>query len=246
MSGPEGTDPSQPWQGQQPAWGQPASGAEQPTTAAPAWGQQPAYNPEQYQQQYPGAQPGAAQPGAQQVPGYPQQQYPQGYPQQAYPQPGAYGQPQYGQPQYGQPQYGQPGQYGQPQFGEGAAGQQFDQQFGAPAAKKSNKALLLIGGVVAAVIVAVVGVLGFLWPGFFVTTKLDVNAAQSGVQKVLTDETNGYGAKNVKDVKCNNGADPEVKSGQTFDCDVNIDGTKRTVKVTFKDDNGTYEVGRPK
>ncbi len=246
MSGPEGTDPSQQWQGQQPAWGQPASGAEQPTTAAPAWGQQPAYNPEQYQQQYPGVQPGAAQPGAQQVPGYPQQQYPQGYPQQAYPQPGAYGQPLYGQPQYGQPQYGQPGQYGQPQYGEGAAGQQFDQQFGAPAAKKSNKTLLIIGGVVAVVIVAVVGVLGFLWPGFFVTTKLDVNAAQSGVQKILTDETNGYGAKNVKDVKCNNGTDPEVKAGQTFDCDVNIDGTKRTVKVTFKDDSGTYEVGRPK
>ncbi|KAB7757874.1 MULTISPECIES: DUF4333 domain-containing protein [Mycobacteriaceae] len=247
MSGPEGTDPSQQWQGQQPAWGQPASGAEQPTTAAPAWGQQPAYNPEQYQQQYPAVQPGAAQPGAQQVPGYPQQQYP-GYPQQGYPQQGAYGQPQYGQPgQYGQPQYGQPGAYGQPQFGEGAAGQQFDQQFGAPAAKKaSSKTLLIIGGVVAAVVVAVVGVLGFLWPGFFVTTKLDINAAQSGVQKILTDETNGYGAKNVKDVKCNNGSDPEVKSGQTFDCDVNIDGTKRTVKVTFKDDKGTYEVGRPK
>ena len=241
MSGPEGTDPSQPWQGQQPAWGQPASGAEQPTTAAPAWGQQPAYNPEQYQQQYPGAQP-----GAQQVPGYPQQQYPQGYPQQQYPQAGAYGQQQYGQPQYGQPQYGQPGQFGQPQFGEGVAGQQFDQQFGAAPAKKSNKTLLIIGGVVAAVIVAVVGVLGFVWPGFFVTTKLDINAAQSGVQKILTDETNGYGAKNVKDVKCNNGTDPEVKSGQTFDCDVSIDGTKRTVKVTFKDDKGTYEVGRPK
>ncbi|CAM5702154.1 hypothetical protein MAUB1S_00418 [Mycolicibacterium aubagnense] len=65
----------------------------------------------------------------------------------------------------------------------------------------------------AAVIVAVVGVLGFLWPGFFVTTKLDVNAAQSGVQKIRDYETNGYGAKNVKDVKCNNGADPGVKSG---------------------------------
>ena len=100
--------------------------------------------------------------------------------------------------------------------------------------------------VLAAIVVAVVLVLGFWKPGFFVTTKLDVNKAQQGVQQILTDETNGYGAKNVKDVKCNNGSDPEVKSGQTFDCDVNIDGTKRTVKVTFKDDKGTYEVGRPK
>ena len=98
----------------------------------------------------------------------------------------------------------------------------------------------------AAVIVAVVGVLGFLWPGFFVTTKLDVNAAQSGVQKILTDETNGYGAKNVKDVKCNNGQNPTVKKGDTFTCEVSIDGTKRQVTVTFQDDKGTYEVGRPK
>jgi len=43
---------------------------------------------------------------------------------------------------------------------------------------------------------------GFWKPGFFVTTKLDVSAAQSGVQQILTDEANGYGAKNVKDVKC--------------------------------------------
>jgi len=51
-------------------------------------------------------------------------------------------------------------------------------------------------------------VLGFWEPGFFVTTKLDINKAQSGVQQILTDETNGYGAKNVQNVKCNNGTDP--------------------------------------
>ena len=56
-------------------------------------------------------------------------------------------------------------------------------------------------------------VLGFWEPGFFVTTKLDVSKAQAGVQQILTDETNGYGAKNVKDVKCNNGSDPTVKKG---------------------------------
>ncbi len=89
-------------------------------------------------------------------------------------------------------------------------------------------------------------VLGFWKPGFFVTTKLDVNAAQSGVQQILTDESNGYGAKNVNDVKCNNGVSPTVKKGDTFNCEVSIDGTKRQVTVTFQDDNGTYEVGRPK
>ena len=76
----------------------------------------------------------------------------------------------------------------------------------------------------AAVVLAVVLVLGFWKPGFFVTTKLDVNKAQQGVQQILTDETNGYGAKNVKDVKCNNGQSPTVKKGDTFNCEVSIDG----------------------
>jgi Domain of unknown function (DUF4333) len=75
---------------------------------------------------------------------------------------------------------------------------------------------------------------------------LDVNKAQAGVQQILTDETNGYGAKNVQGVKCNNGQNPTVKKGGTFNCEVSIDGTQRQVTVTFQDDNGTYEVGRPK
>ena len=62
----------------------------------------------------------------------------------------------------------------------------------------------------------------------FVTTKLDVNKAQTGVQQILSDEANGYGAKNVKDVKCNGGSDPEVKKGGTFDCTVSIDADDTT------------------
>ena len=89
-------------------------------------------------------------------------------------------------------------------------------------------------------------VLGFVKPGFFWTNKLDINSAQSGVRQILTDEANGYGAKNVKDVKCNDGQSPTVKKGGTFNCEVSIDGTKRQVTVTFQDDDGTYEVGRPK
>ena len=102
-----------------------------------------------------------------------------------------------------------------------------------------------VGGAIAFLLIAVVLVLGFWEPGFFVTTKLDVSKAQTGVQQVLTDETNGYGAKNVKDVKCNNGSDPTVKKGGTFDCAVSIDGAQKHVTVTFQDDKGTYEVGRP-
>ena len=39
--------------------------------------------------------------------------------------------------------------------------------------------------------------------------------------------------------------DPTVKKGGTFDCSVSIDGTQKHVTVTFQDNKGTYEVGRP-
>ena len=190
---------------------------------------------------------------------YPQygQPPPPGYPPtQPYGAPGEYGTPGYGQPgPYGQPgaygvppgapQYGQyPGQYPQP----GQPGQypQYPQPGAAEASKKSMRTIGGILGALAALAVAVVLILGFWTPGFFVTTKLDVNKAQQGVQQILTDEANGYGAKNVQDVKCNNGQNPTVKKGDTFTCEVSIDGTKRQVTVTFQDDKGTYEVGRPK
>ena len=261
MSGPQGSDPTQPAgesAGNQ-GWQPPTPGSEQPQTPRdeqpqapkgeqPSW-QPPAYTPQQYPQYQQPPQP----------PPYAPQQYQQGdqYGQQpaeytpaGYPPPGQYGQPgaAYGQ-QYGQPPgYGQqPGQYGQQpgQYGQYPGG-----SYPAPGSEEGSKrSLAVIGGVVgalAAVIVAVVLVLGFWKPGFFVTTKLDVNAAQSGVQQILTDETNGYGAENVNSVRCNNGVSPTVKKGDTFSCEVSIDGTKRQVTVTFQDDNGTYEVGRPR
>ncbi len=290
MTGPQGTDPTQPWQGpqgqdqpssgssdqptgdawqapqgetpghQQPAW-QPPSGehSAQPTQQAPTW-QQPAY-PAPQQQYSPYQAPAGGQTSGYNPQQYPPQQYGQPTPTQAYPQQGAY--PQYGQPgQYPQPgqqqpQYGypgqQPGQYGQPQYGQ--PGQQYGQPgqypYGQPpqgedGSKRSMAALGTILGVLGAIIVVVVLVLGFWKPGFFVTTKLDVNRAQEGVQQILTDEANGYGATNVEDVTCNGGQSPTVRKGDTFDCEVSIDGTKRQVTVTFQDDNGTYEVGRPR
>jgi Domain of unknown function (DUF4333) len=240
MSGPQGADPTQPWSGQQPSqddpssgqqspWQPPQSGSDQPAREAPSW-HPPAYTPPQYPQYQ---QPPTQQP--------PTQQYP---PTEQFGQPYGYGQP----PQYGQPgqQYGQqPGQYGQ-QPGQYP---QYPQYTTPGAEERSKRSLAVVGGVIgllAAIIVAVVLVLGFWKPGFFVTTTLDINAAQSGVQQILTDEANGYGAKNVGDVKCNNGQNPTVKKGDTFNCEVSIDGTKRQVTVTFQDDDGTYEVGRPK
>jgi hypothetical protein len=257
MSGPQGSEPN-PWQvgggqdtpanpasgagqsGAAPTWQQPGADAGagwQPAgSEAPAW-QPPAYTPQQYQQYgqpplppgYPTGQPYGA-------PEYNPAAY--GQPGQ-YPQPGPYGvPPQYGQypPPPGQypPPPGQPGQY--PYVPPGAEG----------APKASSRALGTILAGLGALALLTVLLLGFWKPGFFVTTKLDVNKAQDGVQQILTDEANGYGAKNVKDVKCNNGQNPTVKKGDTFTCEVSIDGTKRQVTVTFQDDKGTYEVGRPK
>ena len=245
MSGPQGQDPNQQWPSDQSAQQPPASeeqtaqaglqpppAPEEPTAEA-GW-HPPAYAPTQYGQPQP-------------YPGAPQ--YPQQYPQQGQ----EFGQQatQYGQPGQFQPGsyaqqyptaegYGQPPPYAPPgaQYGEAAA-----------PGKGSRSSLAIVGGVVgvlAAVIVAAVLVMGFWKPGFFVTTKLDVNKAQSGVQQILTDQTNGYGVKSADNVKCNNGQNPTVKKGDTFTCDVSVDGQHKQVTVTFQDNSGTYEVGRPK
>ena|SRR5882757_404865 len=252
MSGPRGQDPNQSWQP-----GQPADHSSDPTMAGSPWQQQPgptqegtwqapAYTPQYqqpaepaYPQQYPSTPGYGSDLGSQATQFGPAPQFGQsGQYGQYGQQPGQYGQ----QPQYGQP--GQPGQYGQQpgQYG------QYPQPYDQAAAKGSKRSMAVIGGVVgviAVLLIAVVLVLGFWQPGFFVTTKLNVSKAQAGVQQILSDETNGYGAKNVKDVKCNKGADPVVKRGSTFDCDVSIDGASKHVTVTFQDDKGTYEVGRP-
>ncbi|MGE5696736.1 MAG: DUF4333 domain-containing protein [Candidatus Sericytochromatia bacterium] len=244
MSGPQGYDPNQQWSPGQP--GQEPSPSE-PTQQA-SWQQPPAYSP-QSQPQYPQYQPGQE---------YGQPQYSQAD-QAAAAQPTQYGQPmppyqapqtpqtpQYGQQYPAAEGYGQPGQYGPPsgQYGEAPA-------FGdaATAEKRSKSSLAVLGaviGVLAAIIVAVVLVMGFWKPGFFVTTKLDVNKAQQGVKDILTNQTTGYGIDKVTDVKCNGGKNPTVKKNDTFTCDASVDGTHKQVTVTFQDDNGTYEVGRPK
>jgi hypothetical protein len=263
MSGPQGSETN--------PWGdRPYTGADQPTSAAPTW-QQPGSEALAWQppgSEAPAWQPPGSEAPAWQPPAYPPQYPPYGQPQgvPGYPPP-AYGAPEYNSAAYGQPgQYPQPGVYGAPpQYGQYPVPGQYPApgqyppppgqpgQFpgyvppGAEAGgKPSSRTIGTILGVLGALALALLLILGFWKPGFFVTTKLDVNKAQQGVQQILTDESNGYGAKNVNDVKCNNGANPTVKKGDTFNCEVSIDGTKRQVTVTFQDDKGTYEVGRPK
>ncbi|BBZ15177.1 DUF4333 domain-containing protein [Mycobacterium branderi] len=218
--------------GQQPgnadatrAWGQPAP--PQPSYQPPAAPYQQSQSESQQTAQYQQSSPSAGQ----------HQQYgqPPGYPQQ----PGQ-GAPQYGQPQA---QYGgwnaQP--QGAPQFGDAFG------PGGAPKRSKRSKGrIAAVAGALLLIVVVAAAVVGFFMRDYFFTKKLDISKAQDGVQQILTDQTNGYGVKNVQGVKCNNGQNPTVKKGDTFNCEVTIDGTKRQVTVTFHDDKGAYEVGRPK
>lgn len=75
--------------------------------------------------------------------------------------------------------------------------------------------------------------------------KIAVADVQAQVQQVLLDRVIGYSSGDIKDVKCNGGQDPTVDKGESFTCTVNVRGKSRQVKVTFKDDDGTYEVGLP-
>lgn len=239
-----GNDPQQqPQWGQQPGHGQQPGGAQPPSgpQQQPQWGQQPQYDPSQTQQQQPqwGQQPAPYDP-SQQQPGYPQsgpQQQPQWgqQPQQYDPSQQQYGQ-QPGYPQSGpqqQPQYGQPqqGQYDYSQF--------LGNQGEAQEKPKSKKGLFIgIGALV--VIIAAVGVLGFVTPGWFNTQVFNNTQMQTDVQKLLTET---YQIQNVTAVSCPSGK--EVKDGEKFSCTATIDGKPQDVPITVKGDTGNYEVSPP-
>ncbi|RKT55904.1 DUF4333 domain-containing protein [Saccharothrix australiensis] len=221
-----GNDPQQQW-GQQPyGGGYPGT----PSGGFPA--QQPGYgqpDPSQQQQQQ---QQWGQQPGQQQYP----QQYPGGYDPSQQQQQNPYGQPdpaqqQWGQQpgQYGQPGYGQqPNPYGQPGFGP--------QQ---PPAKKSGAVLWVVVALVV-LVVAAVGITGFVTPGFFKKKIFDNGSVQSGIVQILKDD---YKISDVEGATCT-GEHP-VEPNRTFTCKVKVGGKEKDVKITVKTADGEYEVGQP-
>ena len=218
MSGPEGSEPTEtPWWQQVRRQTPPTPGHSADPQGPPS--QQPVYRQPAYQQ------PVYQQPVSQQR-AYQSAQQPAPHPAQ---------QSHY-YPQYAR----QPGPYGYP----GPYGAQPADAAGAP--NQSKRWLLITGGVLLGVIVALALVLGLLGFGVFDRHVLDVNKAQEAVKRVITDPTAGYGVDNVTDVNCNNGKDPSAKKGETFTCQVTVDGKKRHVTAVFIDDNGTYEVDRPR
>lgn len=115
-------------------------------------------------------------------------------------------------------------------------------------ARRSRRFLVLLGlaiGLFVQVVAAVVWLVGFRTPGYFVTSRVDVNEVEVGVTQVLTDEVTGYGISNVKDVVCNKNQNPVARKGDSFACTFSIHGVQRQVTVTFLDDNGSYQVDRP-
>jgi hypothetical protein len=82
-----------------------------------------------------------------------------------------------------------------------------------PSPGPSKRAALVTTGALSALVVAVLLILGFGAPGFFLTRQLDVRQAQAGVERILTDPT-GYDAKNVSDVICNGGHNPSSRKGK--------------------------------
>jgi hypothetical protein len=86
-----------------------------------------------------------------------------------------------------------------------------------------------------------------LWAfGYSGANVLDVRQAETGVQQILSDPINGYGANDVESVTCNDGRDPTIEEGKGFTCQVTINGARRQVQVVFRDDAGTYEVDGPR
>lgn len=182
----------------------------------------------------PGAEEAAETPWWQQVrrrqppaPSYPPRpQSPLPY-QQAPPQQAPYSPPQYAQ---------QPAPYSYQQPGGAAPAS-------AAQPKHTTRWLLIAGGALVGLVAAVV--LALVLFGFD-RKELNVAKAQEAVKQVITDPVTGYGIENVTNVRCNNGENPSAKEGDTFTCEVTVDGQKREVRAVFIDDNGTYEVDRPR
>lgn len=141
---------------------------------------------------------------------------PPGYPlQQPYPQ---HGYP----PQQGYPQQPYAGPYGEPGFGQ-------------PPSKQKSPLPWILAGAGVLLVVAIVLVLGFVVPGWFRATVFDENAVAGGVEQILT-----AAGISVEDVSCP--PDMAVEVGNTFSCQVTVDGQQRDVNITVRTEAGEYTV----
>lgn len=114
--------------------------------------------------------------------------------------------------------------------------------FGAPPPPKRRSPLpWVLGGLGAVLVVAVVLVLGFVTPGWFVRSVFDASSVEKGVTDILR---HSYRLGGVGQVSCP--PDQPVEPGHHFDCTASVGAEQKTVTVTVKNDKGVYEVGHPK
>ncbi|MGW0162844.1 DUF4333 domain-containing protein [Mycobacterium sp. NPDC003323] len=110
--------------------------------------------------------------------------------------------------------------------------------------KPTNRRTLIFTGL-AVLAVVVVGV-GIWQVAFHKSAVISVEEAEAGVRAILSDPINGYGANTISAMRCNGGRDPSARKGDSFTCEVEIDGTIRQVYAEFIDDNGTFAVDGPR
>ncbi|MDX1876079.1 DUF4333 domain-containing protein [Mycolicibacterium sp. 120266] len=106
--------------------------------------------------------------------------------------------------------------------------------------------MLLFGGITAAVALIAVSAIGVWAWKFRASTVIDVAQAEAGVRQILSDPVNGYGANTISALRCNDGKNPSAAKGDSFTCDVEINGTVRHVTAVFSDDKGTFAVDGPR
>jgi hypothetical protein len=107
----------------------------------------------------------------------------------------------------------------------------------------SSRTLIISAVVAVVVVVAAVALWQFV---FRDATVINVEQAEAGVREILSDPINGYGANSISALRCNDGKDPSAAKGDSFTCDVEIDGAVRQVYVEFQDDKGTFAVDGPR
>ncbi|MFI5934104.1 DUF4333 domain-containing protein [Actinoplanes sp. NPDC051494] len=89
------------------------------------------------------------------------------------------------------------------------------------------------------VVLALVGILGFWTPGFFISTIYDTGALQKGVLRVLRDNY---------EIAADAVACPPsvpVDEGLQFSCNALVGGQQRPVTIRVVADDGRFEVVRP-
>ncbi|GAS95594.1 uncharacterized protein RMCC_2560 [Mycolicibacterium canariasense] len=106
--------------------------------------------------------------------------------------------------------------------------------------------MLLLGGIGAAIALMAVAAVGVWAWKFRNSTVIDVAQAEAGVRQILSDPINGYGSNTISALRCNDGKNPSAAKGDSFTCEVEINGTVRHVTAVFSDDKGTFAVDGPR